>query len=160
MAAPKKKGSPPGRVAADNRKARFNFHIDDTVEAGIALQGTEVKSLRQGGVSIAESYAEERGREIWLVNANIPEFTHGNIHNHEPKRPRKLLLSRREIDRLAGLIQRQGVTLVPLKIYFNARGLAKVELGLGRGKKIHDKRETVKDRDWQRQKGRLLRDKG
>ena len=147
-------------MAADNRKARRNYHIDDAVEAGIALVGTEVKSLRSGQANIAEAYAEAKDGEMWLINAYIPEFSHGNRFNHEPRRPRKLLLHRREIERLSGAVQRQGMTLVPLSLYFNDRGRAKVELGLARGKKLHDKRETEKARDWQRQKARLLRDKG
>ena len=161
MAAPK--SNSPGhkvRVAADNRKARRNYHIDDAVEAGIALVGTEVKSLRSGQANIAEAYAEAKDGEMWLINAYIPEFSHGNRFNHEPRRPRKLLLHRREIERLSGAVQRQGMTLVPLSLYFNDRGRAKVERGLARGKKLHDKRETEKARDWQRQKARLLRDKG
>ncbi|MEM8798517.1 MAG: SsrA-binding protein SmpB [Pseudomonadota bacterium] len=148
------------RVAAENRKARHNFHIEDTVEAGITLQGTEVKSLRFGDGNIADSYAEVRNGEAFLVNAYIPEFTHGNRYNHEPRRPRKLLLNRKEINRMQGAIMRQGMTLIPLAIYFNDRGRAKVELGLARGKKLYDKRQDQKSRDWERQKARLLRDKG
>ncbi len=148
------------RVVADNRKARFNYEIGDKFEAGIALTGTEVKSLRQGKATIAESYADTRGREIWLVNANIPEYLQGGRYNHAPKRPRKLLLHRRQIDKLAGAIEREGMTLVPLKLYFNEKGRAKIELALGRGKKLHDKRETEKKRTWQRERGRLLRIKG
>jgi len=149
-----------GRIVAENRKARHNYHIEETFEAGLALTGTEVKSLREGRANIAESYAEEKGGQIWLINGHIPEFSHGNIHNHEPRRPRKLLLHKREIKRLAGQVQRAGYTLVPLKIYFNARGIAKLQLGLGKGKKAHDKREDIKQRDWQRQKARLLKEYG
>jgi len=149
-----------GRVVAENRKARYNYHLEETVEAGIALVGTEVKSLREGRANIAESYAEIRGGEVWLVNAHIPEYAHGNIHNHEPRRPRKLLLKRREIKRLTGAVDRRGYTLVPLKLYFNARGMAKLLLALGKGKRAVDKREDIKKRDWQRQKARLMKDHG
>jgi SsrA-binding protein len=148
------------KIVAENRKARFEYFIEDVYEAGIALQGTEVKSLRFGEGSIAESYAEIRGEQAWLVNANIPEFSHGNRFNHEPKRPRKLLLHLRQIEKLHGAVAREGMTLVPLSIYFNSRGRAKVELALAKGKKTHDKRETIKERDWKREQGRLLRDRG
>jgi SsrA-binding protein len=148
------------KVVAENRKARFEYFIEDTYEAGIALQGTEVKALRFGEGSIAESYAEIRGEQAWLVNANIPEFSHGNRFNHEPKRPRKLLLHLRQIEKLHGAVAREGMTLVPLSIYFNSRGRAKVELALAKGKKTHDKRESIKERDWKREQGRLLRDRG
>ncbi|GAK33871.1 ssrA-binding protein [alpha proteobacterium Q-1] len=149
-----------GRMVSENRKARYNYAVEDTYEAGIALKGTEVKALRKGTANIAESYAEEKNGEIWLINAHIDEFSHGNIHNHEPRRPRKLLLHRKEINKIAGAIQRAGMTLVPLKIYFNDRGRAKILLGLARGKKAHDKREDIKQRDWDRQKQRLLKDYG
>ena len=148
------------RVVADNRKARFNYEIGEVFEAGIALTGTEVKSLRLGKATIAESYADARGREIWLVNSNIPEYLQGGRFNHTPKRPRKLLLHRRQIDKLAAAIEREGMTLVPLKLYFNEKGRAKIELALAKGKKLHDKRETEKKRSWEREKGRLLRMKG
>jgi len=148
------------KVVAENRKARFEYFIEDTYEAGIALQGTEVKALRFGEGSIAESYAEIRGEQAWLVNANIPEFSHGNRFNHEPRRPRKLLLHLRQIEKLHGAVAREGMTLVPLSIYFNSRGRAKVELALAKGKKTHDKRESIKERDWKREQGRLLRDRG
>jgi len=148
----------PNRVAADNRKARFNYFIEDTFEVGIALTGTEVKSLRGGKANIAESYAEEKDGEIWLINSYIPEYLQGNIHNHSPRRPRKLLLHKKEINRLAGSVQRQGKTLVPLKLYFTERGRAKVELGLAKGKQGHDKRQTIKERDWKRQQGRLMKE--
>jgi len=144
--------------AAKNRKARHNYFIDDTLEAGLALEGTEVKSLRAGEANIAESYAEVRDNEAWLVNAHIPEFSHGNRFNHQPRRPRKLLLARREINKLQAAVMRQGVTLVPLSIYFNAQGRAKLDLGIARGKKQHDKREDAKNRDWNRQKSRLLKE--
>ena len=148
------------KVVAENRKARFEYAIEEVMEAGIALQGTEVKSMRAGEANIAEAFAEIRNGEVWLVNSNIPEFSHGNRFNHVPKRPRKLLLHNREIARLFGAVNRKGMTLVPLSLYFNERNRAKVELALGKGKKLHDKRETQKDRDWQRERGRLLRDKG
>jgi SsrA-binding protein len=130
------------KTVAMNRRARFEFFIEDVFEAGIALAGTEVKALRQGEGSIAEAYAEVKDGQIWLVNANIPEFSHGNRFNHEPKRPRKLLLHERQIDKMGSAVARQGMTLVPLSIYFNDKGRAKVELAIGKGKKLHDKRET------------------
>ena len=148
------------KVVAENRRARFDYALEDRFEAGIALTGTEVKSLRSGEGSIAESYAEVKDGEIWLVNANVPEFSHGNRFNHEPKRPRKLLLKAREIQKLFGAVARQGMTLVPLSIYFNSRGRAKVELALARGRKLHDKREHEKEKDWKREQGRLLRQRG
>jgi SsrA-binding protein len=145
------------KVVAENRRARFDYFIEDKFEAGIALVGTEVKSLRHGEGSIAESYATVEGDEVWLINSHIPEYSHGNRQNHEPRRQRKLLLSKREIAKLHGAITRQGLTLVPLSIYFNGRGKAKVELALAKGKKAHDKRETIKERDWKREQQRLLR---
>lgn len=148
------------KTVAENRRAKYDYFIDQVFEAGIALSGTEVKSLRFGEGSIAEAYAEVRDEAVWLVNANIPEFSHGNRHNHEPKRPRKLLLHVREINKLHGAVAREGMTLVPLSIYFNGRGRAKVELALAKGKKVHDKRDTIKERDWNRDKQRLLRDRG
>ena len=148
------------KVVAQNRKARFNYQIGETFEAGIALTGTEVKSLRQGKAAIAESYADSRGGEIWLVNSNIPEYLQGGRFNHPPKRVRKLLLHRRQIHKLMGAVEREGMTLVPLKLYFNEKGRAKIELALARGKKLHDKRETEKKRSWERERGRLLRAKG
>ncbi len=148
------------KTVAENRKARFDYHIEDKFEAGIALTGTEVKSLRFGEGSIAESFAEIRGGECWLVNANVPEFSHGNRFNHTPKRPRKLLLHEREISRLQGAVERKGMTLVPLSIYFNSRGRAKVELALAKGKNAADKRQTIKDRDWKRDQARIMRDHG
>jgi SsrA-binding protein len=148
------------KIIAENRKARFNYEIGEVVEAGIALTGTEVKSLRQGKATIAESYADAKGGEIWLVNANIPEYLQASRFNHAPKRPRKLLLHRRQIDKLAAAVDRQGMTIIPLKMFFNAKGRAKVEIALGRGKKLHDKRETEKKRSWERERGRLMRLKG
>ncbi len=146
------------KTVAENRRARFEFFVEDVFEAGIMLTGTEVKSLRFGEGSIAEAYAEIRGGEAWLVNSNVPEFSHGNRHNHVPKRPRKLLLHDRQIARLQGMVERKGMTLVPLSIYFNSRGRAKVELALAKGKNAADKRQTVKDRDWKRDQARIMRD--
>jgi SsrA-binding protein len=148
------------KVVAENRRARFDYFVDDRFEAGIALTGTEVKALRQGEGSIAESYATVEGDEIWLINSHIPEYSHGNRLNHEPRRQRKLLLKGREIAKLHGAVTRQGLTLVPLSIYFNSKGRAKVELALARGKKVHDKRDTVKERDWKREQARLMRSRG
>ena len=144
-----------GRVA-ENRRARFDYQIDDTLEAGLILKGSEVKSLRTGRASIAEAYAtEEKGRLV-LVNANIPVYP-ASRDNHEPKRIRELLVSRKQRDKLLGMIRREGMTLVPMALYFNDRGHAKIQLGMAKGRKKHDKREVQKDRDWSRQKNRLLR---
>jgi SsrA-binding protein len=148
------------RVVADNRKARFNYEIVDALEAGIALTGTEVKSLRGGKANIGDAYAGPSGEELFLFNAYIPEYLQANRFNHETRRPRRLLLHKRQISKLIGATQREGFTLIPLKIYFNDRGRAKVELGLGRGKKLHDKRETEKRRSWDRERARLMREKG
>ncbi|MBV9591557.1 MAG: SsrA-binding protein SmpB [Hyphomicrobiales bacterium] len=148
------------RIAADNRKARFNYEIGQTFEAGIVLTGTEVKSLRGGKATIGESYAGEMDGEIYLFNAHIPEYLEANRFNHETRRPRKLLLHKREVNKLLGAVQRDGMTVVPLKVYFNERGRAKVEVALARGKKLHDKRETERARDWKREQGRLMREKG
>jgi SsrA-binding protein len=148
------------KVVAENRKARFNYEIGETYEAGIALTGSEVKSLRSGKATIAESYADARDGELWLVNSNIPEYGQAGRFNHAPKRVRKLLLHQREINKLAGAVEREGMTVVPLKLYFNERGRAKVEIALGRGKKLYDKRETLKRRSWDRERGRLMRLKG
>ena len=160
MAAKPVKGERKLRVVADNRRARFNYFIDETFEAGVALTGTEVKSLRVGKATIGESYADARGGEIWLINSNIPEYRQANRFNHSPKRPRKLLLHKRQINKLVGAVEREGMTLVPLKLYFNEKGRAKVELALARGKKLYDKRETEKKRSWERERGRLMRQKG
>jgi SsrA-binding protein len=146
------------KIVAENRRAKFDYYIEDVFEAGIMLTGTEVKSLRFGEGSIAESYAEVRKGEVWLVNSTVPEFSHGNRFNHEPKRPRKLLLHEREIAKFHGAVERKGMTLVPLSIYFNSRGRAKVELALAKGKNAADKRQTVKERDWKREQGRIMRD--
>lgn len=148
------------KTVAENRRARYEYAFEDIYDAGIVLVGTEVKALRFGEGSIAESYAEVKDGEVWLVNANIPEFSHGNRHNHEPKRPRKLLLTQREIAKLHGAVARQGMTLVPLSVYFNTRGKAKVELALAKGRKLHDKRAHEKEKDWKREQGRLLRERG
>jgi SsrA-binding protein len=148
------------RVVAQNRRARFDYEIIETLEVGIILTGSEVKSLRLGTSSINESFAGEMEGEIFLFNANIPEYLQANQFNHEPKRPRKLLMKRRQLSKFLGAIRRKGMTLTPLKLYFNAKGRAKLELGLGRGKKTVDKRNTIKDRDWQRDKARLLRNRG
>lgn len=148
------------KVVAENRRARFDYYIDQVFEAGIALTGTEVKSLRFGEGSIAESYAEVKDSQVWLINSNVPEFAHGNRFNHEPKRPRKLLLHEREINKMHGAVNRQGMTLVPLSVYFNAKGRAKVELALAKGKKDPDKRASIKERDWKREQGRIMRDRG
>jgi SsrA-binding protein len=147
------------KVVADNRKARFNYHIGEVFEAGIALTGSEVKSLRSGKATIAESYADARGGEIWLINSNVPEYLQAGRFNHAPKRPRKLLLHKRQINKLMGAVEREGMTLVPLKLYFNDKGRAKIELALAKGKKLHDKRETERKRDWDRERGRLMRQK-
>jgi SsrA-binding protein len=147
----------PARVAADNRKARFNYEILETLEAGIALTGTEVKSLRGGKATIGEAYAGPSGDEFFLFNAYIPEYLQANRFNHETRRPRRLLLHKRQINKLIGATQREGFTVIPLKIYFNDQGRAKVELGLGRGKKLHDKRQTERDRTWSRDRARVMR---
>ena len=152
-----KKGEEGRKTVAQNRRARFDYTIQDTVEAGIVLFGTEVKSLRRGGASITESYASDQGGELYLINAHIAPYESGKTFGHQPRRPRKLLLHRREIDKLAGAIRREGMTLVPLSIYFNHRGQAKIALGLAKGRRKADQREAIKDRDWQRQKSRLLR---
>ena len=148
------------KIIADNRKARYAYAIGETLEAGIMLMGSEVKSLRSGKTTIGESYAHAKDGELWLVNAYIPEYTQASRFNHEPKRTRKLLVHKREAAKLAAAIQREGMTLIPLKMYFNAKGKAKLELGIAKGKKLHDKRESEKQRDWTRERGRLLRDKG
>jgi len=147
-------------LVAQNRKARHNYQIEESLEAGLVLTGTEVKSLRQGRASIVEAYAADQQGELYLFNSHIPIYDAAGRFNHQPKRLRKLLLHSRELARLIGLIRREGYTLVPLSLYFNERGIAKVELGLGRGKRKADKRETEKRRDWQRQKARLMRERG
>lgn len=156
----KKKDDTERRVVADNRKARFSYAIDSTLEAGLALMGSEVKALRTGKATIAEAYAQAKDGEIYLINAYIPEYTMANRFNHEPRRPRKILVRKTEARKLAQAVQREGMTLVPLRVYFNPRGIAKIELGVAKGKKLHDKRQTEKARDWARDKARLMRSKG
>jgi SsrA-binding protein len=155
-----RKADPNNRTVAENRKARFSYEVLDTVEAGLVLTGTEVKSLRQGQANIQESYASLEGGEFWLINAYVPEYLQANRFNHEPRRRRKLLLNRREMARLGQAVDREGMTMVPLKIYFNEKGRAKLLLAVARGKKLHDKRETEKSRDWARERGRLLKERG
>jgi SsrA-binding protein len=149
-----------GRIIAENRRARYDYFLDDVVEAGLALTGSEVKSLRNGRANIAESYAAVQGREIMLVNADIPPYAQANRFNHEPRRHRKLLLHRKQIDKMIGAVQRDGRTLIPVKLYWNEKGIAKLEVALAKGKKLHDKREAAADRDWARDKARLMREKG
>ncbi len=160
QAAPVKAPISSAKLIAENRRARFDYFLDQTFEAGLALTGTEVKALRQGRANIAESYAATEGRQIILINAYIPEYGPANRFNHEPRRHRKLLLHRKEIDRLLAAVQREGRTLIPTKLYFNDKGRVKLELALAKGKKLHDKRETEADRDWKREQGRLMRDRG
>ena len=148
------------KIIADNRKARYSYAIESTLEAGIILMGSEVKSLRSGKTTIGESYAHAKDGEIFLVNSYIPEYTQASRFNHEPKRTRKLLVHKAQVHKLSIAIQREGMTLIPLKLYFNAKGIAKLEIGVAKGKKVHDKRETEKQRDWQRDKARLMRAKG
>ena len=148
------------KLIAENRRARYDYFIEETLEAGLSLTGSEVKSLRLGRANVAESYAAVEGREIVLVNAYIPEYAAASHFNHEPRRPRKLLMHRRQIDRLLGSVNREGRTLIPLRLYWNDKGLAKLELAIAKGKKNHDKREAEADRDWQRDKARLMREKG
>ena len=155
------KATPERKVAADNRRARYDYEIGEVFEAGIALTGSEVKTLRSGKATIAESYVTvDRNSEVWLINATIPEYLQANRFNHEPKRARKLLLKAKEIFRIAKAIERAGMTVVPLKIIFNEKGRAKVEIAIARGKQAHDKRETEKTRDWNREKSRLMRERG
>ena len=149
-----------GKLIAENRRARFDYFLEQTFEAGLSLTGSEVKSLRNGRANIAESYAAVEGDQIVLVNADIPPYAQANRFNHEPRRPRKLLLHRKEIDRLIGAVQREGRTIVPTKLYWNDKGMAKLELALAKGKKVHDKRETAAERDWQRDKARLMKNLG
>ena len=151
---------PKRKPIAENRRARFDYFLEESFEAGIMLTGTEVKSLRVGRANIAESYAAVNGRHIELINADIPPYSHSNRFNHEPRRPRKLLLHRKQLDKLIAAVQREGRTIIPMKLYWNDKGLAKLELALAKGKKEHDKREATAARDWQRDKARLMRDKG
>ncbi|MBF0167484.1 MAG: SsrA-binding protein SmpB [Alphaproteobacteria bacterium] len=145
---------------AQNRQARFNYAIESTLEAGIILAGTEVKTLRAGKGNINEAYAGPMGGELYLFNAYIPEYQSRSPFGHEPRRPRKLLLHKKEMRKLMGAVTRDGMTLIPLSVFFNPRGIAKLSLGVAKGKKLHDKRESEKQRDWNREKGRLMRDKG
>jgi SsrA-binding protein len=156
----RKKEEPERRIVADNRKARHAYSIESTLEAGIALMGSEVKALRSGKATIAESYAQAKDGEIFLVNAHIPEYAMANRFNHEPRRPRKILVHKKEARRLAAAVQREGMTLIPLRMYFTPKGIAKLELGIAKGKKLHDKRESEKTRDWERSRARLLRQRG
>jgi SsrA-binding protein len=155
-----KKEDPNRKLVAENRRARFDYLIEETFEAGIQLVGTEVKSLRGGRANIAESYASTERGELWLINATIPEYPPAGQFNHEPRRARKLLVRGRELKKLMGAVEREGRTLAPLKLYFNERGIAKLEVALAKGKKAHDKRAAAKDADWKRQQSRLLRDRG
>jgi SsrA-binding protein len=152
--------APPRKLIAENRRARFDYFLEDNVEAGLVLTGTEVKALREGRANIAESYASAEGRDLVLINAYIPEYGPANRFNHEPRRPRRLLLHRRQIDRLITAVQREGRTIVPTRLYWDDKGRAKLELALAKGKKLHDKRQTEADRDWSRDKARLMREKG
>lgn len=152
-------GKSESKPVAVNRKAHFEYSIEDEIEAGLVLQGTEVKSLREGKVSIGDAYAVEKGGEIWLLNAQINEYAQGNRFNHEVGRPRKLLLHKRQMNKLIGRLKVRGVTLVPLRIYFNARGYAKIMLGLATGKKQYEKREAKKAQDWKREQSRLLKNR-
>ena len=160
MAKPPQQPFDKAKIVAENRRARYDYFVEERFEAGIELQGTEVKSLRTGEGSIAESYATVDGDQVFLINASIPQYKSGSWMNHEPRRQRRLLLKRREINKLTGAIQRQGLTLVPLSVYFNSSGKAKIEIALARGKKAHDKRDTIKEREWKREQGRLLRNNG
>lgn len=151
---------PKQKTIAENRRARFDYFLEDNIEAGIQLLGTEIKALRDGRANIAESYVSPEGNEMVLINADIPPYKMANRFNHEPRRHRKLLLHRRQIDKLMAAVQRDGRTIVPIRLYINEAGKAKLEIALAKGKKLHDKRETSAERDWQRDKARLLRDKG
>jgi SsrA-binding protein len=148
------------KLVAEHRRARFDYLIEETMEAGIMLLGTEVKALRNGRANIAESYASPERGELFLINSYIPEYGPASQFNHDPRRPRKLLVHKRQLSKLMGSVNREGRTIVPLKLYFNERGRAKLEIAIARGKKAHDKREATKDRDWKRQQARLMRDKG
>ena len=149
-----------GKLIAENRRARFDYFLEETFEAGLVLTGSEVKSLRTGRANIAESYVSVEGDEVVLINADIPPFAQANRFNHEPRRHRKLLLHRKQLDKLIGAVTREGRTIIPTKLYWNDKGLAKLEIALAKGKKTHDKREATAERDWQRDKARLLRDRG
>ena len=148
------------KLIAENRRARYDYFLEEKIEAGLILTGSEVKALREGRANIAESYASAENGEIMLVNAYIPEYRAANRFNHEPRRARKLLLHRKQIDRLTGAIQREGRTIIPTRLYWDDKGRAKLEISLAKGKKLHDKREAEADRDWKREQGRLMRDRG
>jgi SsrA-binding protein len=150
----------PRKLIADNKRARFDYYVEDTYEAGLVLTGTEVKSLRLGRANIAESYASPENGEVWLINSYIPEYGPASRFNHEPRRKRKLLLKEREINKLFGAVDRDGRTVVPLKLFFNERGMVKLEIALAKGKKDHDKRDSTKEREWKREQGRLMRERG
>ena len=154
------KSDPNSKLIAENRRARFDYFLEDFVEAGIQLLGTEIKALRDGRANIAESYVSPEGRDLVLINADIPPYKQANRFNHEPRRPRRLLLHRKQIDRMIGAVQRDGQTIIPVRLYLNEAGKAKIEIAMAKGKKLHDKREASAERDWQRDKARLLRDKG
>lgn len=156
----KKKADLNRKLVAENRRARFDYAIEDVIEAGIQLVGTEVKSLRSGRANVAESYASTERGELWLINATIPEYPPAGQFNHEPRRPRKLLVRKRELHKLSVAVEREGRTIAPLKLYFNDRGIAKIEIAIAKGKKAHDKREATKDREWKRNQARLMRDRG
>ncbi|MFN3837537.1 MAG: SsrA-binding protein SmpB [Brevundimonas sp.] len=151
---------PKTKLLAENRRARFDYFLEDFVEAGIQLLGTEIKALRDGRANIAESYVSPEGRDLVLINADIPPYKQANRFNHEPRRPRRLLLHRKQIDRMIGAVQRDGQTIIPVRLYLNEAGKAKIEIAMAKGKKLHDKRQASADRDWQRDKARLMRDKG
>ena len=151
---------PKTKVLAENRRARFDYFLEDFVEAGLQLLGTEIKALRDGRANIAESYVSPEGRDLVLINADIPPYKQANRFNHEPRRPRRLLLHRKQIDRMIGAVQRDGQTIIPVRLYLNEAGKAKIEIAMAKGKKLHDKRQASADRDWQRDKARLMRDKG
>jgi len=158
--APKGKKNPNNKSVAENRKARYHYAIEDTIECGMMLAGSEVKAMRAGGVNIAESYANIEDGELWLINAHVPKYEQAKTFQHEERRKRKLLVSKKELANLHKNVGREGMTLVPLKIYFNDKGRAKILIGIAKGKKLQDKRATEKKRDWQKQQGRLLRDRG
>lgn len=160
MATKSKKDTTTGKLVADNRKARYNYEFVDTLEAGLVLTGTEVKSLRNGQANIAESYASEEGGEIWLINSYIPEYGEGNRFNHEPRRKRKLLLHKKQMAKLSSGVRRDGMTIVPNRLYFNERGKAKLQIALAKGRKSHDKRQVSKERDWKREQSRLMKERG
>ena len=151
---------PKTKLLAENRRARFDYFLEDFVEAGIQLLGTEIKALRDGRANIAESYVSPEGRDLVLINADIPPYKQANRFNHEPRRPRRLLLHRKQIDRMIGAVQRDGQTIIPVRLYLNEAGKAKIEIAMAKGKKLHDKRQASADRDWARDKARLMKERG